>query len=280
MNMEANLQAKVETITPDMAREYLKSNSMNRPLNDKTVNFYAQEMRAGNWKLNGEAICFGKNGALLNGQHRLSAIVKSGKEIQTMVVRGCDENAFITYDSGRLRRISDIFSIEGINNYSYVSCIATRVLALKQNATIISQIRNSSRSLPKKYAKTEIMEEYYTSPDLYQEVFSFIRSLYGKFKIMNVIEAAAICVFLIKCKNYPEKKVKGFFTSLFLGEDIGNETIITYREKIIRDRLSTSVMTSEMKQQLLIKVWNYYVIGKSRKYLTWDKEKEGKLTFM
>ena len=41
--MEANLQARVETITPDMAREYLKSNSMNRPLNDKTVNFYAQE---------------------------------------------------------------------------------------------------------------------------------------------------------------------------------------------------------------------------------------------
>lgn len=52
--METNLQARVETITPDMAREYLKSNSMNRPLNDKTVNFYAQEMRAGNWKLMGK----------------------------------------------------------------------------------------------------------------------------------------------------------------------------------------------------------------------------------
>lgn len=80
--MEAKLQGKVETITPDMAREYLKSNSMNRPLNDRTVNLYAQEMRTGNWKLNGEAICFGKNGALLNGLHRLYAIVKSGKEFR------------------------------------------------------------------------------------------------------------------------------------------------------------------------------------------------------
>lgn len=278
--MEANLQARVETITPDMAREYLKANSMNRPLNDKTVNLYAQEMRAGNWKLNGEAICFGKNGALLNGQHRLSAIVKSGKEIQTMVVRGCDENAFITYDSGRLRRSSDVFAIEGINNYSYVSCIVTKVLALKQNATIISQTKDKGRSLPKKYTKTEIMEEYYTSPGLYQETYSFIRSLYGKFKIMRVVEATAIYIFLVKCKGYAEKHVQKFFESLFLGEDIGNETIITYREKIIRDRLSSAVMTSEMKQQLLIKAWNYYVTGKSRKYLTWDKEKEGKLTFM
>lgn len=252
MNMEANLQARVETITPDMAREYLKFNSMNRPLNDKTVNFYAQEMRAGNWKLNGEAICFGKNGALLNGQHRLSAIVKSGKEIQTMVIRGCDESAFVTYDSGRLRQGSDVFAIEGINNYSYVSCIATKVLALKQNATIISQSREG-RSLPKKYSKTEILEEYYTSPGLYQEFYSFMRSLHNKFKIMRVIEAAAIGVFLIKCKGYTEKRVQRFFESLFLGENIGNETIITYREKIIRDRLSSSVMTSEMKQQLLTK---------------------------
>lgn len=149
--MEANLQARVETITPDMSREYLKANSMNRPLNDKTVNLYAQEMRAGNWKLNGESICFGKNGALLNGQHRLSAIVKSGKEIQTMVVRGCDENAFITYDSGRLRRSSDVFAIEGINNYSYVSCIVTKVLALKQNATIISQTKDKGRKWFIKY---------------------------------------------------------------------------------------------------------------------------------
>lgn len=278
--MEANLQARVETITPDMAREYLKSNRMNRPLNDKTVNFYAQEMRAGNWKLNGEAICFAKNGALLNGQHRLSAIVKSGRDIQTMVIRGCDESAFVTYDSGRLRQCSDIFAIKGINNYSYVSCIATKVLALKQNATIISQNKDKGRSLPKKYSKTEILGEYYTSPGLYQEFYSFMRSLHNKFKIMRVIEAAAIGVFLIKCKGYTKKRVQRFFESLFLGENIGNETIITYREKIIRDRLSSSVMTSEMKQQLLIKAWNYYVTGKSRKYLTWDKEKEGKLTFM
>lgn len=272
--MEANLQARVETITPDMAREYLKSNRMNRPLNDKTVNFYAQEMRAGNWKLNGEAICFAKNGALLNGQHRLSAIVKSGRDIQTMVIRGCDESAFVTYDSGRLRQGSDIFAIKGINNYSYVSCIATKVLALKQNATIISQNKDKGRSLPKKYSKTEILGEYYTSPGLYQEFYSFMRSLHNKFKIMRVIEAAAIGVFLIKCKGYTKKRVQRFFESLFLGENIGNETIITYREKIIRDRLSSSVMTSEMKQQLLIKAWNYYVTGKSRKYLTWDKQKK------
>ena len=39
-------------------------------------------------------------------------------------------------------------------------------------------------------------------------------------------------------------------------------------------------MELKIEKENAIKAWNYYVTGKSRKYLTWDKEKEGKLTFM
>lgn len=48
------------------------------------------EMQDGKWKLNGKTICFDRTGRLLNGQHRLSAVVRSGVSLTTVVVRGLD----------------------------------------------------------------------------------------------------------------------------------------------------------------------------------------------
>jgi len=92
---------KVEKITPEKAKEYLKKN-VNNPrgtnsLNLGTVRALADAMSAGLWELNGEAIEFDSNGFLKNGQHRLAAIIKSGKTIETVVIRGIDPSVMI-YD--------------------------------------------------------------------------------------------------------------------------------------------------------------------------------------
>lgn len=57
-----NLSVKVETITPELAREYLKANTFNRELNEKTVNSYVRQIKEGQWKLNGETIAFSRGG--------------------------------------------------------------------------------------------------------------------------------------------------------------------------------------------------------------------------
>ena len=67
-----------EDVTPDMARTYLKSNTHNRPLDAARVSKYAADMRAGRWLVSPETISFDEHGVLLNGQHRLGAIVESG----------------------------------------------------------------------------------------------------------------------------------------------------------------------------------------------------------
>ena len=56
-------------------------------------------MQNGEWKLNGKSICFDWNGRLLNGQHRLSAVVRSGVPLTTLVVRGLDPALVPTQDN-------------------------------------------------------------------------------------------------------------------------------------------------------------------------------------
>ena len=74
-------------ITPVIAEEWKSRNiENNRRLKPHTVAKYAVDMRNGNWGLNPDAIAFDENGTLFNGQHRLDAIIKSGKTIDAFVV--------------------------------------------------------------------------------------------------------------------------------------------------------------------------------------------------
>ena len=71
--MDAKITAKVETITPEIAKTMLGENVNNRRISRDNVNLFAREIRNGEWRFNGEAIKFSKDGRLLDDQHRLLA---------------------------------------------------------------------------------------------------------------------------------------------------------------------------------------------------------------
>ena len=101
-----------ETIDPNKARVYLEGNDNNRPLSAKHVEYLAGEIRNDRWQMNGETIKF--NGSrLLDGQHRLHAIIKAGRPITTVVARGLDSETFHTIDSGKKRSAADTLSVAG-----------------------------------------------------------------------------------------------------------------------------------------------------------------------
>jgi len=88
----------VETITVDRAEEYLAANRGNRNIVQAHVAAMARDISNGRWMFNAQPICFSRSGRLLNGQHRLSAVLEAGQPIEVMVMRGLPEEAFETYD--------------------------------------------------------------------------------------------------------------------------------------------------------------------------------------
>lgn len=104
---------KIEDINRDKAVKYLEKNEHNRYLNSRTVDRYAQQMTRGEWQVNGEPIMFSEAGNLLNGQHRLSAIVAADKTIAIPVFRGVEESAIKTIDTGKPRSLADHLKIHG-----------------------------------------------------------------------------------------------------------------------------------------------------------------------
>ena len=284
MKNQNEVFAQVELITPEIAKEYLKFNKVNRRLTNNVVEYYAIQMASKKWKLNGEPIIFLKNGALGNGQHRLNAIIKSGCSIQMLVVRGADNDSFTTYDSGKNRSIADIFSISGIENYSKVSSIVNRYFILRDTKRSIFDRANGLKLLRFNnhtiHTKDELLIEYNTSPELYQEVANLARTWNYRLKSYSTAALGAICIYLIKSRKHNKELVFSFFNQLFIGDDFSNHTIFLLRQRLIQDLNNRDRMTNRYKEQILVKAWNCFITGKELKSLRWSETQDGFLDFI
>lgn len=103
----------LETITPTLAQSYLDTMGPNRAPTRSRVRLYASEMLAGKWRLTHQAIAFNCDGSLRDGQHRLLAIVLSGKTQQMYVARGLNNEALKFIDTHKARTDADAFAIDG-----------------------------------------------------------------------------------------------------------------------------------------------------------------------
>ena len=92
------MKTEVKLITPQIAEEMLKKNPMNRRVKDFVISEYSRVMKAGLWKENtGEAIKFASDGTLLDGQHRLTALIKANVSLYFLIITGMRKKKISPY---------------------------------------------------------------------------------------------------------------------------------------------------------------------------------------
>lgn len=118
---ENDVRAELMTITPEMAKAFLGANSNFRKINQRKVAAYARDMVAGSWHVNGESIKLDRNaGELKDGQHRLTACVKTGIPFKSIVV-WVDTDMGV--DRGMNRTVGQLFTHLGIKHANNVGAM-------------------------------------------------------------------------------------------------------------------------------------------------------------
>lgn len=102
--MDNELKMEYITITPEMDEKWLEKNR-NRRVRLTDVEKYARDIQNGDWGTNRDPIAFSKDGYLVNGQHRLLAIIKSGISTKMLVERDVEEGC--VFDTGLMRSAGD-----------------------------------------------------------------------------------------------------------------------------------------------------------------------------
>jgi len=111
-NNHQSVKTEVVNMSPELASTLLNNNNNNRNIRKNHVQTLAGMMKRGEWVLSPQGvIVHSTSGRLLDGQHRLSAVVAAGVSVPMMVFYTSDEGIFKVLDQGVKRSTGDIFSI-------------------------------------------------------------------------------------------------------------------------------------------------------------------------
>lgn len=124
-------QSSWEFITPETATELLELNTHNyRNVSPASVAKLVQTMKAGQWEPNAEAIVINEDGILVDGQHRLHAVIESGVSVWMMVTRGVSRECK-TWNNGRNRTEQEHARAAGLDASARVLSLAKYMIMNK-----------------------------------------------------------------------------------------------------------------------------------------------------
>ena len=242
----------IETITPEIAEKMLVTNVGNRDPKRESI---AKAIENGEWVLNGATIVFDENGNLTDGQNRLMACIKSGKPIDTIVVRGIKRSAQITMDTGVKRVLADYLKLAGYPNYSAVGAIGLAVYRAEEYGL------QGAFTMPK------------SGRDTVKALYEYICAMYDT-RIEPLVKPSKLVQ-----RMYPGVTVGtiGVLLDAFgkAGEDnvsefvsqVTNKTAACTSVRLLQNRLSKNAdskngrLPQKVVAALIIKAWNAYMLG-------------------
>jgi hypothetical protein len=267
--METNLDLKKVLITPKLAKELLLKNNSNRRITKSFVTTYANDMREGRWKGNtAEFIKIADDGDILDGQHRLLAIIESDCSVLFDTAFNVPKSVFDVLDTGKKRSSADVFSIEKIENYTIISATIKSYLVVSKNNNLSSKESLTSQRL----TNTMILAEYEKRPEFWQEVACFSRKNYKRFA--QILPASLIGTLYSYFYDITPEQSRNFINQLCSGDDISNSSIAVLRQALLKDKVSQRKMSFQDKFAIIIKTWNAFRLGKNYRIMKFDRDVE------
>ena len=261
-----------ENITPAKAREYLNTSTGNRPLSKVFILSYADTMKKGAWLLNGVPIIFDVNGHLLDGHHRLQAVITAGIPVRFDVMRGAPAEAFSTYDNGRHRTVGQLLAMQGVKHYNLIGSIVNANQRLIKSGRLWEN--NSVDSGPHckepKRTNDDNYQLYRKDPKGYDKVAETIVRLQSKCRIISASWAGGLYYYLTHTGCYSEEEVNPFFEALYTLDSDAIPAVTLLRKAITKEALSGRKMKAETLWAFLVKAWNTYISGEDRKILRYQ----------
>lgn len=141
-------------LTPELAKSMLDQNyKNNRKIRQATVARYANDIKSGRWNSEvsriQDPIILSKDGYLLNGQHRCSAVIEANMPIFTYVESDADETIFKYLDNNEGRKTWDYADVP---NSRSVTALARIICAVEDGsaplASALAGKMDAKRGMP------------------------------------------------------------------------------------------------------------------------------------
>jgi ribosomal silencing factor RsfS len=258
----STLNVVMESIDPETAKEYLALNvEHNRSVRDWKVTRYAYAMQQGRWIATSSTIKFDTNGHLLDGQHRLLAIIEAGIAVDMMVSRGEDPNSIHVIDVNTPRNAADSLVVSGV--------------ASKTNATQLAGLANALNGYENGFYVHAMSELNNADRLANDEMIEFVRDRNGSMhealvvanKVLRLVplNRSGVAVAYLVLKKLDPDAADEFFNRLAEGILHGGEDpLVVLTRKATSERLMPNrknlVGTT---LYLIFRTWNAWRTGET-----------------
>lgn len=235
-----------ERITPNQARQMLQNmDHRQRPVAPSRVAKYARDMKDGKWLDSGETIKFNNGGQLIDGQHRLMAIVESGIAVDLLVARGVPDEAFLVIDTGKTRGWGDALAIDGVPAPICKAVATAAGLAIGYKA---GQPGEAAR-----VSNADVVEYVRKNPDIVSAV-QFVDGIRETGMLMSVAQLAWV--------SYETRRIDPTESDLFIMDIISGsqlaptDPVLALRTSLMQDRMARKRLPTVQLLGGAVKAWN------------------------
>lgn len=247
-------------IGPAKALELLKRNlpGANRKVDPATIYYYAKQMAQGDWKPTGQAILFDSNGRLVDGQHRLYALLTSASTIKTFVVTdvAADPLLFAYIDNSRPRSAATALQTMGLNG---VSPVIAKVIKIGEevNAGVYNPAGGAKLG---RMSPADIVRLAARYPNAHKAARSMASDWENATALIGRKDVVAYFGMRI-IDLYGEEKADDFFDDLMNGAEgrDQNDPILALIKLAERDKREEKPMKRHYMLAALIKVFNSWL---------------------
>jgi hypothetical protein len=236
------------SVTPVMARHILDTyNTNNRPLRPSKIEMFARAMSDRAWRLTHQGLAFSNTKRLLDGQNRLSAVVRSQATVDFSIAFGQDDNAFEVLDTGGVRGGSDVLAICGYKNWNALAAAARLVAII--DGTVVGRATMQNH---------ELLDYVAAHPELADATTPGVKLA----KALISSSAAATCAayFILTQSKHPERLLK--FVDTVVDAPIPGQ-MLKFRDAMVKKTLDEAYRnpTDRIIVQCgsLVKVWNHWL---------------------
>lgn len=226
-----------ETVDARRAHQLLdtaaRAGQKQRHLSDKRVLKFARAMENGQWHLTHQAIGVDKDGILIDGQHRMAAVVKSDTAQEFLIAYDADPKTFDVIDTGSARTPADTLSIAGYTSVNQLSAAARILLAYESTKGTKQRVS----AVGQQFTNADILE-YVEGPhgDILVHAVSeasAISSVFGRFGARSWLSAGVV---LLLESGVHKDIAKEFLTKLRTGEMLAaGSPILSMRRWVMSD---------------------------------------------
>jgi len=267
-----NIQPKADSITfnlteitPDIASAWLQTlNTNNRRINARRVGAMAHDMTQGSWKVTPDLIAFDCRNVLVNGQHRLAAIVESGVTIELWVMSGLPVDSFEVTDDVRRRSLVDYLVINGVPRATNISGLVSRIDVYRKCGDLRSP---TSLSVASRATTTDLIKLFHTL-DL-DHLVEACRAGERLADACRCAKGGAVFASWLLWQVDADD-LEHFIKEVQSGTGHG----MVLRETMMRDRASgrpTYSKDAQVSAAYVIKAWNAWRSGEEPKRLYWRR---------